>query len=207
MIDLRPRLRLYLVADPDHCRGDLFETVETALRGGVTIVQLRAKQLSDKELLAQSRSLRDVCHRFNAAFIVNDRVDIALASHADGVHLGVDDLPVAEARKLGGSGFIIGYSPETDEQIRSAADRGVDYLGIGPVFGTHTKSDAGEAFGLAELRRRIKLGGLPAVGIGGINNENAGSVLDIGADGIAVVSAILGAPDPEAATRQLSRNS
>lgn len=207
MIDLRAALQLYLVADPDHAMGDLVATVEASLRGGVTMVQLRAKNLTDRELLNQAVALRDLCDRYAAVFMVNDRLDIALASGADGIHLGVDDLPLESARSIAGSDFVIGYSPETDDQIRTAVERGANYLGIGPVYGTQTKSDAGAALGLDDLSRRIELGKLPAVAIGGITLENARSVIAAGPDGIAVVSAILGATDPEAAARQLSRNS
>lgn len=207
MIDVSSALRLYLVADPEHSRGDFHDTVESALRGGVTMVQLRAKHLTDRHLLEQAERLRVQCSAHGAMFIVNDRVDIALASGADGVHLGVDDLPIEHARRLGGDTFLIGFSPETDEQIANARSRGVDYLGVGPVFGTRSKSDAGDALGLKEFARRNELGGLPSVGIGGITAENSWSVLNAGADGIAVISAILSAPDPENVARHLSRNS
>lgn len=204
MIDLASSLRLYLVADPDGTRGEFSSSVEAALRGGVTIVQLRGKSLTDEVLIQQAHVLRELCTQSGAAFIVNDRVDIALASGADGVHLGVDDMPIESARSLGGSSFIIGYSPETDDQIRSAADRGADYLGIGPVFGTASKPDAGDELGLAEFARRIALTRLPTVGIGGVSASNARSVIDAGASGVAVISAILGSDEAELAARQFS---
>lgn len=207
MINLAESLRLYLVADPAFARLDFMATVAAALRGGVTMVQLRAKGQTDRELLTYAHELRELCSRFEALFIVNDRVDIALASKADGVHLGVDDLPVEAARSLAHPDFIVGYSPETDEDLRTAQSRGVDYLGIGPVYGTRTKSDAGDALGIEELRRRMELGKLPAVGIGGITTENSAEIMNAGAAGIAVISAILGADDAELAARQLSRNS
>lgn len=207
MIDVSKALRTYLVADPEHAAGDFFAAVEAALRGGVTMVQLRAKHLSDRELHEYGRRLRELCTQNGAAFVVNDRVDIAIAVEAEGVHLGVDDLPIECARRIGGSNFVIGFSPETDQQIELARSRGADYLGIGPVFGTSTKADAGEALGLNEFRRRMIHGGLPVVGIGGITTDNAAQVIEAGADGIAVVSAILGANDAEDAARQLSRNS
>lgn len=207
MTDIPSALRTYLVADPDHCRGDLPAAVESALRGGVTMVQLRAKHLSDLETLSLALQLAALCANVDVPLLVNDRLDIALAAKADGVHLGVDDLPLEAARNLGGSNFVIGYSPESSDQLRSAKARGADYLGIGPVFGTQTKSDAGVALGLQEFTNRIRLGGLPSVGIGGITAANVRSVIEAGADGVAVVSAILGAVDPESAARQLSRNS
>lgn len=207
MIDLAAALRLYLVADPDIARSNFMPSVAAALRGGVTMVQLRGKSLTDRELLHYAREIRALCSLHRAVFIVNDRADIAIASGADGVHLGVDDLPLEAARKLGGPGFIIGYSPETDDQIASAAARGATYLGVGPVFGTTSKSDAGVALGLDEFGRRIQLAALPSIGIGGISVDNAQSVINAGAVGVAVISAILGSEDPETAARQLSRNS
>jgi thiamine-phosphate diphosphorylase len=196
-------LRLYLVADPEHAPGDLVPTVVAALAGGVTIVQLRAKRLADRELLALAIRLRELSAGHDVPLIVNDRIDIALAAGTAGVHLGVDDLPLAHARALAGHGFLIGYSPETDEQIARTAAAGADYLGVGPVYGTRTKGDAGAALGIAEFSRRCDASALPVVGIGGITAANASAVVDAGAHGIAVVSAILGAPDPAAAARAL----
>jgi thiamine-phosphate diphosphorylase len=207
VIDLKSAMRLYLVADPEHCRGDLVSTIEAAIAGGVTMVQLRAKRTSDLEQFNLATRIRAVCLARNVPFLVNDRIDIALASGANGVHLGVNDLPIEAARSLGGSEFIIGFSPETDDQLQSSSRRGADYLGIGPVFGTATKADAGSELGLGEFARRARLGRLPSVGIGGINAQNAGSVLTAGASGVAVVSAILGADGATEAARQLSRKS
>ncbi len=207
MRELRAALQLYLVADPEHCNGDVVSAVTAAIAGGVTMVQLRAKRLSDSRYLELARQVQRACSAQDVAFIVNDRIDIALAAGANGVHLGVDDLPIEAARSIGGPGFLIGYSPETIRDLESAAARGADYLGIGPVFGTATKVDAGSALGLDEFAARVRIGGLPVVGIGGINAGNARSVLAAGADGVAVVSAILGSADPEGAARQLSRNS
>ncbi len=207
MIDLRAALNLYLVVDPEQCRGDVVEITRAALRGGVTMVQLRAKNIADRELLSLSISLRQLCAEFDVPLLINDRVDIALAAGAHGVHLGVDDLPLKQARRLGGADFIIGYSPETDEQLQAAARNGANYLGIGPVYATGSKADAGDALGIPEFVRRMMLGNLPAVGIGGINTANAAAVRDAGADGVAVISAILGSSDTELAATQLSRNS
>jgi len=196
-------LRLYLVADPEHARGDLVEIVASALAGGVTMVQLRAKALTDREHLALATHLSALCARSDVPFIVNDRIDLALAAKASGVHLGVDDLPLAAARGLSGPDFIIGYSPETDQQIDSAVTEGADYLGVGPVFGTRTKSDAGAALGIAEFGRRCALSAIPVVGIGGIDTEGAPEVMRAGAAGVAVISAVLGSPDPESAAHHL----
>lgn len=196
-------LTLYLVADPEHCPDDLPSAVQAAIDGGVTCVQLRAKSLTDREHLALAAQLREICHVTAIPFLVNDRLDIALAARADGIHVGVDDLPVASIRALTCPEFIVGFSPDRDDQIHASAHEGVDYLGIGPVFGTRTKSDAGQALGIEEFRRRCRLSSVPVVGIGGVNASNATSVRDAGAAGVAVVSAVLGAADRAEAARKL----
>lgn len=196
-------LRLYLVADPQHVAGDILDTVECALKGGVTMVQLRSKSLNDREQLNLAIRLRECCSRYGVPIIINDRLDIALASGSDGIHVGVDDLPPSEVRKLVGPEFIIGYSPETDVQIASSSTEGIDYLGVGPVFVTSTKADAGQALGLKEFSRRCRLSPVPVVGIGGITVGNIGSIAPAGAAGSAIVSAILNAPDPQSAAREL----
>lgn len=200
---LAERLRLYLVADPEQSAGNLSDHVEAALRGGVTAVQLRWKSASDRQLLEQAKTFAAMCSVHSALFFVNDRVDIALASGADGVHLGVDDLPIEEARRIGGPSLLLGYSPETDEQANLAKLRGADYLGVGPVFGTASKSDAGPAIGLEILSRRAATAGIPVIGIGGITADNAGEAIAAGAVGVAVVSAILRSSNPEQAARQV----
>jgi thiamine-phosphate diphosphorylase len=197
-------LRLYVVADPEHCAGDLVDAVSRAIAGGVTCVQLRAKALTDREHLLLARRLRAACATVSVPFLVNDRLDIALACGADGIHLGVDDLPVSEVRSLTGADFLIGFSPDTDEQITSGARDGADYLGIGPVFGTRTKSDAGAALGIKEFRRRCEFSPVPVVGIGGITAANSHQVIESGAHGVAVVSAILSQEDPERAARSFN---
>ena len=202
---LAERLRLYLVADPDHVQGDLLEMVEAALRGGVTAVQLRCKNRTDRECLALASGLRALVQPSGALFLVNDRLDIALASDADGVHLGVDDLPLEVARRLGGPNLVIGYSPESDEQARAARSHGADYLGVGPVFGTATKSDAGPAIGLDTVTKRANVARIPVIGIGGVTAQNATLVLAAGGVGVAVVSAISTQPEPERAARELAR--
>ena len=182
-------------------------TVECALQGGVTMVQLRAKSLSDRDHLDLALRLRERCSRYDVPLIINDRLDIALLSAADGIHVGVDDLPPREMRKHVARGFIIGYSPETDAQILSSHTEGVDYLGVGPVFGTSTKLDAGQALGLEEFQRRCQLSPVPVVAIGGISIENIGTILPVGAAGSAVVSAILQAGNPQTAARELRNQS
>jgi len=202
---LTRRLAVYLVADPAQTTRDLVETVEQALSAGVTAVQLRTKRLTDRETLELGQAIAQLCRQAGALYIVNDRLDLALASGADGVHLGVDDLPLATARQLAPLGFIIGYSPETDSQTQSAKVEGANYLGVGPIFGTASKADAGAPIGLATIRHRSALAGIPIIGIGGITPGNASSVIEAGAVGVAVVGAILRAPDPAQAARNLTR--
>jgi thiamine-phosphate pyrophosphorylase len=199
--DLPERLLLYLVADPDHVRGNLLTMLREAIAGGVTAVQLRAKCRTDRETLETAKRIREIAA--DVLFLVNDRLDIALASDADGVHLGVDDLPVTEARKLASDGFVIGYSPDSDQATRAAKGDGASYLGVGPVFSTSTKTDAGEAIGLKTIERRARLAGIPVIGIGGLDESNARSVVGRGAAGVAVISAIALAADPRRAAAQL----
>lgn len=200
---LRERLLLYLVLDPDHVVGNPVTVGREAIRGGVTAIQLRCKHGTDRAAFNLARSLRGVTAEYGVLFLLNDRVDIALATAADGVHLGVDDLPLEVARMLGGPEFVIGYSPETDEQTREAARRGADYLGVGPVYATTTKSDAGQAIGLETVARRAAMAGIPIIGIGGITATSALDVTNAGACGVAVVSAIARHLNPESAAREL----
>jgi thiamine-phosphate pyrophosphorylase len=182
---------------------NLVERVGLAISAGVTMVQLRLKMLSDREVMQIGRQLRTISREAGIPLIVNDRLDIACALNADGIHLGVDDLPVAEARRLAGPDFIIGFSPETDDEIAQAASEGADYLGIGPFFTTTTKGDAGTPLGAAEFRRRRWLTDLPVVAIGGIDAPHAAQPIAASADGVAVASAILAATDVGRATRLL----
>jgi thiamine-phosphate diphosphorylase len=202
--NLIQRLAVYLVADPEQTKRALLDDVSAALSGGATAVQLRAKHLSDRETVQLALSVRTLTSEAGALFLINDRLDIALASGADGVHLGIDDLPLAMARNIAPSGFILGYSPETDEQAANGRDHGADYLGVGPIFSTSSKSNAGDPIGLETLSFRVALAGIPVIGIGGISFSNAPLVIEAGAVGIAVVSAILGAVDPQDATRRLA---
>ncbi len=198
-------LTLYLIADPDYAVSDISPMVEAAIDRGVTCLQLRWKLGTDRQIVELARKLRVVCTTARVPLIINDRVDIALAIGADGVHLGIGDLPVNDARRLGGSNFIIGYSPESDTDIASAEIAGATYLGIGPMFATSTKSDAGDVLGPVEFARRRSLTSLPVVAIGGINASNASVPMTAGANGIAVVSAILGSDDPGHAAQTLRR--
>ncbi len=197
--------RLYLVTDralahPRH----LEEVVVDAVRGGVTAVQLREKNCSAREFIGLAKHLKAVLPR-GVPLIINDRLDVALAAGADGVHIGQSDMPYEDVRRLAGADFLVGLSVESMEQALAAERLGATYLGISPVFATPTKTDTGEPWGLEGLRELRAKSKHVLVAIGGISAANARSVIDAGADGIAVVSAICGAPDPEAAARELRR--
>jgi thiamine-phosphate diphosphorylase len=202
--DLARRLAVYLIADPEQTARDLLGIVDQAIDAGISALQLRAKRLSDRQAFELGAALAERCRATGTLFVVNDRVDLALLLKADGVHLGVADVPIPAVRALVRDQLILGFSPETNEQASTAADSGADYLGIGPVFGTASKPDAGEAIGLDTLRHRIDLCGIPCVGVGGIDAENAGRVIAAGAVGVAVVSAVLRADDPVASTNRLA---
>jgi len=201
---LRGALRLYLVTDPVLCgpRG-VFEVCEKALTAGVGFLQLRDKTASTRDLLEQSEALAGLSRAHGCLFVVNDRVDVAMASGAHGVHLGADDIPVASARRLMGPEALIGASVRTPEEALAAWNDGADYLAANIVFHTPTKPDPREPLGLSGVTLLAGATPLPLVAIGGINISNARSVLDAGAAGIAVVSAIMSAPDPALAARQL----
>jgi thiamine-phosphate pyrophosphorylase len=195
---------LYVVTDAKLSRGrSHLDIVRAAIQGGATVVQYREKEATIQRMVGEARELRQLCREAGVPLIVNDRVDVALAVGADGVHLGVHDFPVPIARRLLGPDRIIGFSPETLEEARMAEVDGADYLGVGSVFGTATKADAGPPIGLAGLRKVIAAVSIPVVGIGGVHAHNAAQVIRAGAAGVAVVSAVVAAEDVEAAAREL----
>ena len=195
---------LYLVTDRPLCCGrQIEEVVSASVNGGVTAVQLREKNCSTREYIQLARNIKKILEPFAVPLIVNDRVDVALAVGADGVHIGQSDMPYRDVRRLMGSDAIIGVSVETREQAMEAEDWEVDYLGVSPILSTPTKTDTATAWGIEGLcSLRLESSHL-LVAIGGINSSNAASVLEAGADGIAVVSAICSAENPEEASRRL----
>jgi thiamine-phosphate pyrophosphorylase len=201
---LRDRLAVYYVADPEQTDRNLLALVTDALAGGVTSLQLRAKTMGGREFYELATRLRELCRAVGVLFFVNDRVDVAVAAEADGVHVGVHDLPLEATRKLIGPGMILGYSPLDLTDVSAAKSRGADYVGLGPVFGTASKADAQPPLGLLGLARQAAAAGLPAVGIGGIDVSTAGSVIHAGVDGVAVISAIQNAPNPKQAAESLA---
>jgi len=193
---------LYVILDRVAARGrDLDEILAATLEGGCRMVQLREKEWPSGRLLPLAERLGGRCRRAGVTFIVNDRVDLAVAVGADGVHLGQDDLPPRAARPLLRPGMILGRSTHTLVQATRARDEAVDYVAVGSMFETATKPDF-ELAGPDLLRRIRPLTPLPLVGIGGITHANVGDVIRAGADGVAVISAVCGAPDPAAATRE-----
>lgn len=199
------QLRLYLVTERGMLRGrDLTDVVMQAVEGGVTMVQLREKDISTREFIELAQALKSVLMRVRVPFIINDRVDVALAVDADGVHIGQSDMPYDIARRMLGSDKIIGLSVENFAEIEEANRLDVDYIGVSPVFATPTKTDTAMPFGLDGLREAVRRSLHPSVAIGGINKSNFRSVLSTGTNGIAVVSAIMDSDNPREASRLLN---
>jgi thiamine-phosphate pyrophosphorylase len=198
-------LSLYLVTDAKLCgsRG-LAETVRAAVAGGVSVVQLRDKEAPDEVLIEQGRALKAALADTGVPLIINDRLRVAAAVGADGVHVGQSDASVAAARELLGPAAIIGLSIQTMAHAQAVAALPVDYVGIGPVFATATKADHAPPLGCDGLAAVRAATGFPAVAIGGLTAAHADCVLNAGCDGLAVVSAVCGTPDPEAAAAALA---
>jgi thiamine-phosphate pyrophosphorylase len=198
--------KLCLVADVETAAGKyIISSIKEAIEGGVSLVQLRAKKLETHEFFELSLKVRETTKKKNIPLIINDRVDITLSCNADGVHLGQDDLPVSYARKILGKKKLIGVSVNTEKEAEEAEKRGADYLGVGPIYFTQTKKDIKPPLGvegLREIRKRVRI---PILAIGGISVENAREIVEAGADGIAVVSAILATENIIKATRELAQ--
>lgn len=201
----QPDYSIYLVTDDGCLQGRaLIDCVREALEGGVTLVQYRAKTASSAEMYAEALKLKALCDSFNVPLIINDRLDIAIAVGAAGVHLGQDDLPCATARKLLGEDYIIGVSAHNPAEAKTALQSGADYLGCGAVFGTATKADV-KKLGTEGLTAICREKVLPVVGIGGVTADNYREVRAAGADGAAIVSGILAQPDIRATVRAIAK--
>lgn len=195
---------VYLVTDRGMCRNrPLQDVVLKAVQGGVSCVQLREKDLPTRDFIGEAVAVKKILVPFHVPLIINDRVDVALACGADGVHLGQQDMPYAMARKLMGDKVIIGLSVETWEDVEAVEKLDVNYIGVSPIFTTPTKTDTKEPWGLAGLRKIRAFSRHPVVAIGGINASNAQAVAEAGADCLAVVSAVCSADDPAAAAVKL----
>ncbi len=197
---------LYVITDTTLSQGRSHEEVaRLAIEGGADVVQLRDKECSARELVAAGNRVREVTERTGTLFIVNDRLDVALACGADGVHLGQDDLPVAAARVIAPSGFIIGVSAGSPDEARRAVEDGADYLAASPVFFTAQKRDVETCCGLEGIRRIRAAANLPLIAVGGIGMGNVCDVIGAGADGVAVISAVVGQHDITGAARALKK--
>ncbi len=210
--ELRDKLRVYFVVGSQDCGNDVERTLaiaREALAGGVGILQFRDKKsrLDEAGREALARQLRTLCREAGALFFVNDDVPLAIRLKADGVHVGQEDMPLARVRRLVPPGMLVGVSAGTVEEALSAKAGGADYLGVGAMYDTASKADAGEPIGPEGLRRIREAVGteMPIVGIGGIGADNARAVIEAGADGVAVISAITRAPSPRDAAAQLGR--
>ena len=203
--NLIPRLSLHVLVDPEWSRGrDILTIASAAIEGGATVIQLRDKKASTRLLVEQGLALRQLTRERGILFIVNDRVDVALAVDADGVHIGQDDMPLHMARQLLGPQRILGISVGNLDEAHAAVATHADYLSVGPIFLTYAKPDAGPAIGthlLTELATRYQT---PIIGIGGITAENAGQTIQAGATGVAVITAVISAEDVCSATHKLS---
>lgn len=201
----KENLLLYAITDRAWIgRQTLLEQVEDALIGGATIVQLREKGLDEQSFIDEAIKASDLCHRYNVPLIINDNVNVALKSGADGVHVGIDDAPVAQIRRLAGSDFIIGATAKTVEQAKAAEESGADYLGVGAVFPSPTKTNA-IRITAEQLKEICASVSIPAVAIGGISYENVLEIKGGGMAGIAVVSAIFAAEDIRGAAARLKK--
>jgi thiamine-phosphate pyrophosphorylase len=202
MTALKTRLRLYLVTDAFLCTmPDLVTTVRLAVANGVTMVQLREKTATTAQRVQMALALKEALAGTGVPLVVNDDVAAAVAADVDGAHIGQGDMSIAQARALLGPDKILGLSCETSQAVQAADPALVDYLGLGPVFGTATKTDHAQPIGLDGLAQLVALSPLPNVAIGGLKATHIGDVHKSGADGMAVVSAICGQADPAAATR------
>ncbi|PDT12595.1 thiamine phosphate synthase [Rhizobium sp. M1] len=198
-------LSLYLVLDPDLCAGTgMVETARLAVAGGATMVQLRDKQAGTARMIETGHALKQALVGTGALLVVNDDVEAAIAIGADGLHIGQEDMNALTARSMIGPEMILGLSVET-EALAAAVDADlVDYAGVGPVFATPTKADHKQPIGFDGLARLVKASPVPSVAIGGLKADHVAEVFAAGARGLAVVSAICGTPDPEAATRRIA---
>ena len=196
-------LLLYAVTDREGVgKQTLAEQIEDALKGGATIIQLREKNLDEASFVEEAIEICELCHRYNVPLIINDNVDVALKSGADGVHVGIEDTPVAEVRKHVPADFIIGATCKTVEQAKIAEAAGADYMGVGAVFPSPTKKNAIRITN-DQLREIVSAVSIPAVAIGGISRKNVLEIAGSKVSGVAVVSAIFGAENIEAATAEL----
>ncbi len=193
---------LYVITDENLIKKDIGKAVEKAIKGGATIVQYRAKNKDSRTMYREASEIKKVCDKYGIPLIVNDRVDIALAVNADGVHVGQEDLDVEVVRRLIGFDKIVGLSTKNLKQVKEANSLPVDYIGFGSVFPTNTKEDAKLA-GIENLKKALEISLVPVVAIGGINHENIDQLIGTGCENIAVVSAVFKGKDIERNAKKL----
>lgn len=197
-------LRLIVITDRAAAAPrDVRDVVAACLRAGAPAIQLRDKHATTRELFEQAVSLRELTREHNATLFVNDRVDVALAAGADGAHLGPGDLPLPAVRRVVPREFVLGWSADTVEEAVQAERSGANYIGCGAIFGSSSKDVGGEEIGVESVRSVVSAVAIPVVGIGGISVENFRSVLEVGAAGVAVISAVMGARDPGGVVREM----
>lgn len=202
--ELIPRLALHVLTDRDWSRGrEMLAVATAAIDGGATVIQLRDKAASTRQLIEEGQALRQLTRERGVLLIVNDRVEIALALDADGAHVGQDDMPGRMARALLGPNRILGISAGTLGEAAGAVAAGADYLGVGPIYATRAKADAGPETGPQLVRELAARYDVPLIGIGGITPGNAGEVIRAGAAGVAVITAVVAADDITAAARSV----
>ncbi len=197
MKEILNNIDLYFITDPALTRKTVLEDVEAALKAGVKIIQYREKNKNTRDMVEEAVKIRELCFKNNALLIINNRVDVALAVDADGIHLGNEDMPYQTARKILGNEKIIGLTVRNIKEALKAQNEGADYIGVGPIFETRTKEDAGVPSGIKfieEVKKTIKI---PFVAIGGINESNIDYVLKAGVKSVAIISAIVTGPDVE----------
>lgn len=182
---------IYFITDSKLTKKNIFEDVKAAIKSGVKIIQYREKNLPKEKMIEEAIKIREMCKENNVLFLINDCVDIALKVNADGVHLGLEDIPYEKARALLGKEKIIGMTAHNKEEAINFEKQGADYIGISPIFTTTTKPDAGNAIGTEKLKKIVNLIKIPCVAIGGINENNIKEVIKTGAEGIAIISAIV----------------
>ena len=203
MID-KNKLLIYPITDRKCMKYDFYSCIESALKGGAEIIQLREKNISEEDLIAEALKVKEICRRYNALLIINDNYNAAIKSGADGVHVGIEDTPVSEIRKITGDNFIIGATAKTIEQAKKAQAEGADYLGTGAVFPSPTKTDA-IRITTQQFKEIAESVSIPVVAIGGISRDNITSLKNIGAVGAALVSAVFSADDIESETAELKK--
>lgn len=198
-------MRLYAVTDRAWVgKQTLYQQVESALKGGATCVQLREKELDEEAFLKEAFEIHALCRKYNVPFFINDNVDIAVQCHAEGIHVGQEDMAAAQVRQRVGDGMMIGVSVHSVEEAREAVAHGADCLGVGAAFATHTKADV-DVLSHETLKAICDAVDIPVVAIGGIHKENMLQLKGTGVDGVALVSAIFGAEDIEAECRELKK--